>query len=90
MSGKPVAEQEIGQALLQEIVAYAETSMSRRKFILHYFGEAFDEVNGEGADMDDNARNPKPKEEAKDNLVSCSALSRKLRRSSRARKLSKL
>ena len=69
MSGKPVAEQEIGNALLQEIVAYAETSMSRRKFILHYFGEAYDEVNGEGADMDDNARNPKPKEEAKDELV---------------------
>lgn len=69
MSGKPVAEQEIGQALLQEIVAYAETSMSRRKFILHYFGEEFDAINGEGADMDDNARNPKPKEEAKDNLV---------------------
>ncbi|WP_431123325.1 DNA helicase RecQ [Flagellimonas flava] len=64
MSGKPVAEQEIGNALLQEIVAYAETSMSRRKFILHYFGEEFDEVNGEGADMDDNTRNPKPKEEA--------------------------
>lgn len=42
MSGKPVAEQEIGHALLQEIVAYAETSMSRRKFILHYFGEEFE------------------------------------------------
>ncbi|WP_421806828.1 DNA helicase RecQ [Flagellimonas sp.] len=69
MSGKPVAEQEIGNALLQEIVAYAETSISRRKFILHYFGEEFDEVNGEGADMDDNARNPKPKEEAKDDVV---------------------
>ena len=69
MSGKPVAEQEIGNALLQEIVAYAETSMSRRKFILHYFGEDFDEVNGEGADMDDNARNPKPKEEAKEQVV---------------------
>ncbi|MBT8236296.1 MAG: ATP-dependent DNA helicase [Bacteroidia bacterium] len=69
MSGKPVAEQEIGNALLQEIVAYAETSMSRRKFILHYFGEEFDEVNGDGADMDDNARNPKKKEEAKDNVV---------------------
>ncbi|GLU44189.1 DNA helicase RecQ [Allomuricauda sp. NBRC 101325] len=69
MSGKPVAEQEIGNALLQEIVAYAETSMSRRKFILHYFGEEFDEVNGEGADMDDNTRNPKPKEEAKDEVV---------------------
>ncbi|MGX1929469.1 RecQ family ATP-dependent DNA helicase [Flagellimonas sp. 2504JD4-2] len=69
MSGKPVAEQEIGNALLQEIVAYAETSISRRKFILHYFGEDFDEVNGEGADMDDNTRNPKQKEEAKNEVV---------------------
>ena len=69
MSGKPVAEQEIGNALLQEIVAYAETSISRRKFILHYFGEEFDEVNGEGADMDDNARNPKEKEEAQDQVI---------------------
>ena len=65
MSGKPVAEQEIGNALLQEVVAYSETSMSRRKFILHYFGEEFDDVNGEGADMDDNIRFPKEKEEAK-------------------------
>ncbi len=69
MSGKPVAEQEIGNALLQEVVAYAETSMSRRKFMLHYFGEEFDEVNGEGADMDDNTRNPKEKVEAKDDVV---------------------
>jgi ATP-dependent DNA helicase RecQ len=69
MSGKPVAEQEIGFALLQEVVAYAETSMSRRKFLLHYFGEEFDEVNGEGADMDDNVRNPKTKVEAKDEVV---------------------
>ncbi|MDT0540785.1 RecQ family ATP-dependent DNA helicase [Croceitalea sp. P059] len=69
MSGKPVAEQEVGNALLQEIVAYAETSMSRRKFILHYFGEEFDAVKGEGAEMDDNARNPKPKEEAKEDVV---------------------
>ena len=64
MSGKPLAEQEVGYALLQEMVAYAETSMSRRKFILHYFGEEFDEVNGDGAAMDDNTRNPKPKTEA--------------------------
>ncbi|HRB71406.1 DNA helicase RecQ [Flavobacterium sp. WV_118_3] len=69
MSGKPVAEQEIGFALLQEVVAYAETSMSRRKFLLHYFGEEFDEVNGEGADMDDNVRNPKKKIEAQDQVV---------------------
>ncbi|MFD0798283.1 DNA helicase RecQ [Maribacter chungangensis] len=69
MSGKPVAEQEIGNALLQEVVAYAETSMSRRKFMLHYFGEEFDEVDGEGADMDDNTRNPKQKEEAKEDVL---------------------
>ncbi len=69
MQGKPVAEQEIGNALLQEVVAYAETSMSRRKFMLHYFGEDFDEVNGDGADMDDNARNPKEKQEAKDDVL---------------------
>ncbi|MEA1785004.1 DNA helicase RecQ [Arenibacter sp. GZD96] len=69
MAGKPVAEQEIGNALLQEIVAYAETSISRRKFILHYFGEEFDEINGEGADMDDNTRNPKEKQEAQEEVV---------------------
>jgi ATP-dependent DNA helicase RecQ len=68
MSGKPVAEQEIGYALLQEVVAYAETSMSRRKFLLHYFGEEFDSETGEGADMDDNVRNPKVKVEAKANV----------------------
>ena len=68
MSGKPIAEQEIGYALLHEMVAYAETSMSRRKFILHYFGEDFDENNGLGADMDDNSRNPKPKKEAQDEV----------------------
>ncbi len=69
MSGKPVAEQEIGYALLQEVVAYAETSMSRRKFLLHYFGEEFDEKSGDGWDMDDNIRNPKPQHEAKDDVV---------------------
>jgi ATP-dependent DNA helicase RecQ len=68
MSGKPVAEQEIGFALLQEVVAMAETSMSRRKFILHYFGESFDTETGEGGDMDDNVRNPKPQTEAKEEL----------------------
>ena len=69
MSGKPVAEQEIGFALLQEVVSYAETSMSRRKFLLHYFGEEFDSETGEGADMDDNVRNPKNKVEAKNQVV---------------------
>ena len=69
LSGKPVAEQEIGYALLQEVVAYAETSMSRRKFLLHYFGEEFDSETGDGADMDDNVRNPKVKIEAKEQVV---------------------
>ncbi|WP_303317408.1 RecQ family ATP-dependent DNA helicase [Flavivirga abyssicola] len=69
MSGKPVAEQEIGHALLQEVVAFAETSISRRKFILHYFGEEFDNETGEGGDMDDNVRHPKKKHEAKEDAV---------------------
>jgi ATP-dependent DNA helicase RecQ len=69
MSGKPVAEQEIGHALLQEVVAYAETSISRRKFMLHYFGEDFDNETGEGGDMDDNVRYPKKKHEAKESVV---------------------
>ena len=68
MSGKPVAEQEIGHALLQEVVAFAETSMSRRKFILHYFGEEFDTETGEGGDMDDNVRNPKNQVEAQEEV----------------------
>ena len=68
MSGKPVAEQEIGHALLQEVVAFAETSMSRRKFILHYFGEEFDNETGEGGDLDDNMRHPKKQHEAKEEV----------------------
>lgn len=66
LHGKPLAEQEIGVQLLQEVAAYAETSMSRRKFLLHYFGESFDEVNGPGAEMDDNTRHPKEKFEGKE------------------------
>ena len=68
MSGKPVAEYEIGMALLQEMVAYAETSISRRKFILHYFGEFYDERLDEHK-MDDNVRFPKSKSEAKEELT---------------------
>ncbi len=66
LQGKPVAEQEIGMLLLQEVIAYAETSLSRRKYLLHYFGEEWDEVNGEGAGMDDNSRSPKEKFEGKE------------------------
>lgn len=61
LAKKTISEREVSYALLQDVVGYAETSMSRRKYLLHYFGEDFDEVNGDGADMDDNSRNPKPK-----------------------------
>ncbi|MAJ06407.1 MAG: DNA helicase RecQ [Crocinitomicaceae bacterium] len=66
LHGKPLAEQEIGQQLLQEVVAYSETSINRRKFLLHYFGEEFDEENGPGAKMCDNSQNPKEKIEGKE------------------------
>ena len=58
LSGKPIAEREIGMQLLQEVAGYAESPTSRRKYILHYFGEEFDEKAGPGWDMDDNARHP--------------------------------
>lgn len=58
LQGKPIAEQEVGMQLLQEVMAYAETATSRRKFLLHYFGEEFDEVNGPGAMNCDNSLNP--------------------------------
>ena len=58
LAQKPVSEREIGLQLLNEVVGYAETSMSRRQYILYYFGEIFDPVNGDGANMDDNSVNP--------------------------------
>ena len=70
MSGKPIAEQEVGFALLNDMVAYAETSISRRKFILHYFGEKYSAKNENEAKMDDNMRFPKPKKEAGNELRS--------------------
>ncbi|MGB0177155.1 MAG: RecQ family ATP-dependent DNA helicase, partial [Owenweeksia sp.] len=68
LHGKPVSEQEVGMQLLQEVVSFAETSMNRRKFILHYFGEEFDEVHGPGAENDDNTRHPRKKFDAKDDV----------------------
>ncbi len=59
LNSKPLAEKEVSMHLLQEVVGYAETAMSRRKYLLNYFGEEFDEINGPGAEMDDNFRNPK-------------------------------
>lgn len=69
LASKPVAEREVGMQLLSEVVAYSETSMSRRKFLLHYFGEEFDEKDGPGANMDDNMRNPKKMIEAKEDAL---------------------
>ncbi len=66
---KTISEKEIATALLNEVIAYAETSISRRQFLLHYFGEEFDPATGEGGDMDDNVRNPKKKIEAKDEVL---------------------
>jgi len=64
LAKKPVAEQEIGKQLLQEALGYAETSMCRRKYLLHYFGEEYDDGNCN--EMCDNCRHPKKKFEAKD------------------------
>ena len=66
MEGKPVAEQDIGRQLLQETAAYAETSVCRRKMLLHYFGEEYDKDNCHNCD---NCRHPKTKIEAEDQLV---------------------
>lgn len=66
MQGKPVAEQEIGKQLLLETVSYAETSVCRRKMLLHYFGEEFHEEN---CNCCDNCLNPKTQFEGKEFLL---------------------
>ena len=58
LAQKSVSEREIGMQLLNEVVGYAETSMSRRQYLLYYFGEEFDPINGAGAKMCDNSVNP--------------------------------
>ncbi len=70
MQGKPVAEQEIGKLLLLETVSYAESSMCRRKTLLHYFGEDYTEDNCGNCD---NCCHPKPKVEVREQM--CMALS---------------
>jgi ATP-dependent DNA helicase RecQ len=67
LQGKPVAEQEVGRLLLFEIVSYAETSICRRQYLLHYFGEEYDASHCN--EMCDNCRNPKEKTEGKDDVV---------------------
>nr|MDQ3101204.1 HRDC domain-containing protein [Bacteroidota bacterium] len=65
LQGKPVAEQEIGKQLLQDTVGYAETSMCRRKFLLHYFGE---EMAGDNCGNCDNCTHPQDTFDAKEDL----------------------
>ena len=65
MQGKPIAEQEIGKQLLLETAAYAESSLCRRKSLLHYFGEEYTEDNCCNCD---NCLNPKKQVEAQDSL----------------------
>ncbi|MCL1938479.1 MAG: DNA helicase RecQ [Candidatus Azobacteroides sp.] len=67
MQGKPISEQEIGKQLLEETKAYAETSVCRRKVLLHYFGEEYTEENCGNCD---NCLNPKKQVEAKELLIS--------------------
>ena len=66
MEGKPVAEQDIGRQLLQETAAYAETSVCRRKMLLHYFGEQYTKDNCGNCD---NCLHPRKKIEAMDQMV---------------------
>jgi ATP-dependent DNA helicase RecQ len=67
LQGKPITEQDIGRQLLNEIVSYSETSVCRRKFILHYFGETFDENNCN--EKCDNCKHPREKMEGKQYVV---------------------
>lgn len=67
LQGKPVAEQEIGRQLLFEIVSYAEASVCRRKYLLHYFGEEYDD--SKCSDMCDNCKHPKEKTEGKEEVL---------------------
>ena len=66
MEGKPVAEQDIGRQLLQETAAYAESSVCRRRMLLHYFGEEYDKDNCGSCD---NCLHPKTKKEAGKELL---------------------
>ena len=67
MKDKPVAEREVGNLLIQEVMSLAESGLCRRQQILHYFGEAFDDAQCNK--MCDNCRNPQPTDQVRDEMV---------------------
>jgi ATP-dependent DNA helicase RecQ len=69
LSGKPIAEQEINKLLMQEVVAFSETSACRRKFLLHYFGEEYDHSGCSASGGCDNCKFPRDTFEAKPHLT---------------------
>ncbi|MFT5777430.1 MAG: ATP-dependent DNA helicase RecQ, partial [Crocinitomicaceae bacterium] len=83
LQGKPVAEQEIGRQLLNEIASYSETSVCRRKMILHYFGEMYDETAC--GELCDNCRHPREKQEGKDFILWLLKSIRSLKETQRAK-----
>ena len=90
LSAKPVSEREKGLALLEDVASYSETSSNRRKVLLNYFGEDYDESNGKGANMDDNSLNPKQKNEVKDEVLIVLNTIKKNKESLKIKYLSKL
>ncbi|OPB89190.1 DNA helicase RecQ [Elizabethkingia ursingii] len=87
LAQKPVSEREIGLQLLNEVVGYVETSMSRRQYLLYYFGEKFDPVNGAGAKMCDNSVNPPVLKDASEDLTKILSLLNDLGQKFRAKDL---
>ena len=87
LAQKPVSEREIGLQLLNEVVGYAETSMSRRQYLLYYFGEQFDPISGAGAKMDDNSVNPPKLKDATKDLIIVLDVAKKLEEKFRTKDL---
>ena len=90
LDGKPISEKEIGKNLLDDVSAYAETSISRRKFILNYFGESFDSKNGDGAENDDNMMFPKASIEVEKELLLLLTVLTKTKQSYKTKELAKV
>ncbi|EPL7678923.1 DNA helicase RecQ [Elizabethkingia anophelis] len=87
LAQKPVSEREIGLQLLNEVVGYVETSMSRRQYLLYYFGEKFDPINGAGAKMCDNSVNAPVLKDASEDLTKILSLVNDLGQKFRAKDL---